>query len=76
MIYLEERLNELKGDTKVEYKERGGDWDFDVQLTNTDWSMTIFFNLEANELVFETVMRPNKWLAIGLANNLLDADVI
>ena len=38
--------------------------------------MTINFDPEADELLFNTVMGPNKWLAIGLANNLIESDVI
>lgn len=38
--------------------------------------MTINFDLEANELVFDTVLGKNRWLAIGLADNLFDADII
>ena len=34
------------------------------------------FDLKAEELILNTILGPNKWLAIGLANNLLDADVI
>ena len=33
-------------------------------------------DLEAEKLIFKTIIAPNKWLAIGLANNLLDADII
>ena len=47
-----------------------------VSFTHTDWAMTINFDLETNELIFKTVLGPDKWLAIGLANNLTDADVI
>lgn len=77
-IYVVERLNELKDVTKVEYRQDldNGDNDFDVLLTHSDWSMSIYFDQVANELVFDAVIGLNKWLAIGLANNLLDADVI
>ena len=38
--------------------------------------MTINFDPEADELLFNTVIGPDKWLAIGLANNLIESDVI
>lgn len=62
-------------DTLVDYGE-GDDQDYDCKLINADWSMTITFDTENDELLFNTVMEPNKWLAIGLANNLIESDII
>ena len=45
-------------------------------FTHTDWSLTISVDIEAEELIFQTIIGPNKWLGIGLAKNLLNADVI
>ena len=45
-------------------------------LTHTDWTLTMSLDLEAEGLIFKTIIAPNKWLAIGLANNLLNADII
>ena len=47
-----------------------------MSFTHADWTMTMKFDLKAEELILNTILGPNKWLAIGLANNLLDADVI
>ena len=73
-IYLQEQAQELI-DTQVDY---GGEENtsYDVSFTHSDWTMTLDFDLEADRLIFNTVLGPNKWLAIGLANNLIDSDVI
>ena len=33
-------------------------------------------DLDRSELIFKLVIAPNKWFAIGLANDFFDADVI
>ena len=71
-IYFRERRQQLT-DIEVAYGPEKTDF---VSFTHTDWAMTINFDLETNELIFKTVLGPDKWLAIGLANNLTDADVI
>ena len=63
-------LQELR-DTKVEF---GGQ--DDVTFTHTDWSMTVNLDTEAKEIIFKTVIAPNNWLAIGLANDIFEADII
>ena len=62
-------------DTLVDYGKGEGE-DYDCKLTNADWSMTITFDPENDEILFNTVIEPNKWLAIGLANNLIESDII
>jgi len=49
-----------------------------VLITADDltWSLKINYDADFRELIFDTVMAPNMWLAIGLANNLVEADVI
>lgn len=43
---MDERLNELKDNTKVEYRKEDDsvDVDYDVHLTHTNWSMSIYFD--------------------------------
>ena len=60
----------------MDYGGEGENKDYDCKLIHSDWTMTINFDPEADELLFNTVMGPNKWLAIGLANNLIESDVI
>ena len=64
-------------DTQVDYGEgEGEDKGYDLKLIHSEWSLEINFDAEADELLFKTVMGPNKWLAIGLSNNLIESDVI
>ena len=63
-------------DTQVDFGEAEGE-DYDCKLTNAHWSMTINFDPANDELLFNIVMGPNKWLAIGFANNLIESvDII
>lgn len=48
----------------------------DVLFTHKDWQLTFDLDMKTNELIFKTVLAPNMWLAIGLSNDLLDADII
>ena len=67
-------MNTLKG-AKITF---AGAVDGDVLITADDltWSLKINYDADFQELIFDTVMAPNMWLAIGLANNLVEADVI
>ena len=67
-------MNTLKG-AKITF---AGGVDGDVLITADDltWSLKINYDADFRELIFDTVMAPNMWLAIGLANNLVEADVI
>ena len=60
-------------DIQVDYADESKDY---VTFTHTDWALTMWLDPEAEEIIFKTILSPNKWLAIGLANNLLDADII
>ena len=70
-------MNELI-DIQVDFGGEGDvvNKDYDIAFTHADWTLTIVFDLEADELIFNTVLGPNRWLALGLSNNLLNADVI
>ena len=48
----------------------------DVTFTHTNWTMSLNLDTEANELIFDVEMASDKWLAIGFADNLINADVI
>ena len=50
--------------------------DDDVVFSSDDWTLKINVDIVSQELIFETVLAPNKWLAIGLAYDLLEADII
>jgi len=67
-------MNTLKG-AKITFASAV---DGDVLITADDltWSLKINYDADFQELIFDTVMAPNMWLAIGLANNLVEADVI
>jgi hypothetical protein len=45
-------------------------------LSSDDWTLKINVDIDSQELIFETVLAPNKWLAIGLAYDLLEADIM
>lgn len=48
----------------------------DVTISNDDWTLTMNLDVESRELIFNVIIAPNKWLAIGLANDFFNADVI
>ena len=48
----------------------------DITFTHTDWTMSMNLDTEANELIFDVEMISDKWLAVGFADNLINADVI
>ena len=73
IIYFEERAKNLDDETQVSYGEEKSEF---VELTNGYWTMTINFDLEAQELIFKTILRTNKWLAVGFSDSLINAAVI
>ena len=54
------------------------DTEHDVSFVSTsgDWSLKIDLDAEAEELIFEASVDSNHWLAVALADNYDDADVI
>ena len=89
IVEFEEVANELQKDIKVRQKAitddeqliQGHKADFDIEkdivLEYLDWTLDIRPDLATNSLVFQAVIAPNRWLAIGLQNsNLLDKDII
>jgi len=66
--------NTLKG-AKVTF---GGTVDSDVVISADDltWTLKVDYDADTRELIFDTVVAPNMWLAIGFSNDLLEADVI
>ena len=47
-----------------------------MTILNDDWTLTLNHDIDLNELIFKLVIAPNKWLAIGFANDFFEADVI
>ena len=45
-----------------------------VKFNHADWHLEI--GIDAQQLIFKTVLRQDMWLAVGLAQDLLEADII
>ena len=69
---MEERYEKLD-DININYGFENKDY---IELEHADWSVKMSVDPEAEELIFKTIIAPNTWLAIGLADNLLNADII
>ena len=43
---------------------------------SNDWSLALNLDVVAKELIFKVEMQPHTWIAVGLAPDLIEADVI
>ena len=75
-IYIEVKVEQLAKGTQITYSDLQEKEENQITLTHDYWTLSMNLDLEAKEIVFRTDIDLNKWLAIGFANNLLDADVI
>lgn len=54
----------------------GGQSDLVIEQANNEWKLGLDLDIERQELIFTVDVKPNTWLAVGLADDLLNADVI
>ena len=50
--------------------------DPDVLFTHADWTLSLDLDVQEKELIFNAVLPTDKWLAIALARNFIETDVI
>ncbi len=55
---------------------RDGPNDFKVEADNNDWSFSLDIDTDTEELIFNVDVSVRKWLAVGFADDLQDADII
>ncbi len=55
---------------------RGGPNDFKIEADNNDWRFSLDLDTETEELIFNVDVSVRKWLAVGFADDLQDADII
>ena len=54
----------------------GGLYDVRIQEESEKWWIGINIDRTSEELVFDVELQPDTWLAVGLAQDLKEADVI
>ena len=54
----------------------GGDHDVQIKEKDEKWTLGLNIDRTAEELIFSVQLEPDYWLAVGLADDLMAADVI
>ena len=47
-----------------------------MTIEHSEWTLDIGSDLGTDSLIFHVVVQPNRWLAIGLSNDLLETKII
>ena len=47
-----------------------------ITVEHSEWTLDIGRDLKSDSLIFQVIIQPNRWLAIGLSNDLLETKII
>ena len=62
--------------SNLEKRIRGGSNEDFMTIEHSEWTLDIGSDLGSDSLIFHVVVQPNRWLAIGLSNDLLETKII
>ena len=68
--------DELIDISVLQIQEKDEDISKLIRLEHLDWSLDISLDPDVNSLMFQAIVQPNKWLAIGYSNALLETKII
>ena len=63
-------------DLKVMQGPRDDSNEETITVEHSEWTLDIDLDLKSDSLIFQVVIQPNRWLAIGLSNDLLETKII
>ena len=50
--------------------------EYDLTLKHADWTLNLCLDTEHDEMIFDVEIVPDSWLAVGISNDWMDADII